>query len=245
MRLSELLLPPANLLLLAVAGYALLRVAPRTGRALIAGAVVLLYLMSTPLVSEFALDTIQWGVPLDRSRIAEATAIVVLGGGSNRDAVEYGGDTVNFRTLERIRYAARLHRETGLPILTTGGKPPEYNESEAALMKRALEEDFLVSVRWIEPDSATTAENAANSAPLLKAAGVNTIVLVTHAYHMRRAKIEFERHGLAVQPAPTDISGPGEVTASDFVPAIRSLYASYYAMHEAIGMVWYALKSRP
>ena len=39
-----------------------------------------------------------------------AQAIVVLGGGTYFNVVEYGSDTVNRYSLERIRYAARLHQ---------------------------------------------------------------------------------------------------------------------------------------
>ena len=39
-------------------------------------------------------------------------AIVVLGGGRRAHAPEYEGETVSPATLERMRYGARLHRET-------------------------------------------------------------------------------------------------------------------------------------
>ncbi len=50
---------------------------------------------------------------------------MVLGGGRYRDAPEYGNDTVGEYTLVRLRYAAKLHRETGFPLLVTGGRPME------------------------------------------------------------------------------------------------------------------------
>ena len=51
-------------------------------------------------------------------------------------------------SLERVRYAARLHRDTGLPLLVTGGRLFGETGDEATLMKQALTEDFTVPVAF-------------------------------------------------------------------------------------------------
>ena len=55
------------------------------------------------------------------SDAADAEAIVILGGGTRRNAPEYGGDTLGRLTLERVRYGAQVAKLTALPVLVTGG----------------------------------------------------------------------------------------------------------------------------
>ncbi|MFX7731723.1 YdcF family protein, partial [Acinetobacter baumannii] len=87
----------------------------------------------------------------------------------------------------RLQYAAYLARRTGLPILVTGGSPDGSPESEAALMARNLQRDVGVPVRWQETRADTTAQNASYSAAMLKADGIERILLVTDSIHMPRA----------------------------------------------------------
>ena len=142
------------------------------------------------------------------AEVPAAGVIVVLGAGSYRDPPEYeGSDTVGRLTLERLRYAASLHRRSGLPLLVTGGGTLPGTPAEAAAMALSLEDDFGIGVRFVEDRSRNTAENAANSARMLSEAGISRIVLVTHAVHMARAVRAFEGQGLEVVPAPTVIAG--------------------------------------
>jgi uncharacterized SAM-binding protein YcdF (DUF218 family) len=88
-----------------------------------------------------------------------------------------------------------------------------------------------------------TAGNAALSAAILKAAGIRRIFVVTHAFHMPRARLLFERAGLEVIPAPTAFfSHPnGDWLPGDFLPQPKALQISYYALHEWLGLAWIAL----
>lgn len=181
--------------------------------------------------------------PLLSTHNTGAQAIVVLGGGRLANAPEYGGrDIPSLTTLARLRYAAKLHRETALPILVTGGAPDGSTESEAASMARTLREDFSVPVRWIEGDSNNTAENAALTAKILKREGLLRVLLVTDGLHMPRSTAVFEKSGLEIIPAPTILFSRAPLTFFDFLPGGEGLRRSHYAMHEWIGMVWYRLK---
>jgi hypothetical protein len=73
-------------------------------------------------------------------RLEGNQAIVILGARSYAAAPEYRGDTVAAATLARMRWGARLHRQTGLPIMVSGGSPGGTRTSEAEQMKAALEE---------------------------------------------------------------------------------------------------------
>lgn len=234
--LTALALPPAGPLLLAVLGLLLIRRWPRFGKALAWSGLALLWLLATPAVTKPMLAAIEDIPPLDPARAKGAQAIVVLGGGSYFTAPEYGGDTVSRWSLERIRYAARLRRETGLPLLVTGGAPLG-GVPEGRSMQAALERDFGVKVRWVEESSADTRENARLSAPLLREAGVRHVLLVTHAWHMRRAQAEFSAAGLETIAAPTGYETRGPLTALDLLPGPGGLSTGRLALNEWLGGV--------
>jgi uncharacterized SAM-binding protein YcdF (DUF218 family) len=241
--LAELLvLPPANLLILLGVGLVLAALRwRRTGLILSAIAAVGLYVLATPLVSTRFLESLE-GTPVDLAALAgrQNAAIVILSGDVQRDTPDYGGDTVGGLTLERLRYGARLHRATRLPVLVSGGTVDRSKVPVAALMRDTLAEDFGVRVRWVEDRSTTTWENAQFSAPMLEADGVRTVVLVTNSWHMPRAAAAFRAAGLTVVPAPTLFTAPADLDGGSLLPSARALLKSYYAAHEWVGRLWYA-----
>ncbi|MGH8800143.1 MAG: YdcF family protein, partial [Casimicrobiaceae bacterium] len=179
--LKALILPPTGSLLIALAGLAARPRLPRLGAVLAWTGVASLLALSIPAVSVLLMQGLAVPAPFDRAVAADAQAIVILGGGTRRDAPDYGGDTLATLTLERVRYGARVARETGLPVLVTGGST-YGGKAEAELMRQALQGEFGVAVRWAENRSRTTHENAVYSAALLRAAGIGRVVLVAHAF---------------------------------------------------------------
>jgi uncharacterized SAM-binding protein YcdF (DUF218 family) len=238
--IAAFLLPPLNLTLLGLVGMALLKRRQVLGRILIGISLLGLWLLSTPMFAAGLLDRLK--PPPHQPHRGEAQAIVILGGGSYRNTLEYGGDAVGRLTLERLRYGATLARRTGLPVLVTGGAP-DGGQPEARLMRAVLETEFGVPVRWVEDGSDNTRENAVRSAVLLKRAGLTRIYLVSHAWHLSRAVSEFERAGLKVIPAGLGYARAAELSPMDFVPNAKALLDSYYAMHEGIGLVWYRMRN--
>lgn len=238
--LASLLIPPGLLLAVLAAGLALARSRPRLGRALQFVGAGFLYLLSMPLVGTALLQS--WETPATATPLPPAAAIVVLGGGQYRNAPEYGGDTVGAMGLVRLRYAARLQRRSGLPVLVSGGSPDGAPVSEAQAMRITLEREFGVPVRWVESLSANTLDSARNSRDLLAAEGVRRIVLVTHAWHMPRARLAFENAGFEVIPAPTAHATRSTPTVLDLLPDAGALLDSALFFHEAIGILWYRLR---
>ncbi|MBU0752502.1 MAG: YdcF family protein [Gammaproteobacteria bacterium] len=232
------LLPPLNGLLLAGVGWLLWQRRPRLARTLVAVGLALLIILALPVVGNAMQRSLE-GIPVSAAQVREAQAIVVLGGGRYRDALEYGGDTVAEATLLRLRYAAKLQRESGLPLLVTGGKPDGGDLSEAEAMRRTLTAEFGVPVRWVEGASDNTHENALYSARLLKPDGITRVLLVTHAWHMPRALRSFAAEGLAVAPAPTFFHRK-PLTPLDFLP--QGYSGARHAIHEWIGLFWYRMR---
>lgn len=231
---KTLVLPPTGPLLLAAGGVLLLRRAPRAGRAMAAAGIALLLLLSIPAVAAWLLRFVDTAPPLDPAAAKQAQAIVILGGGTRPDAVEYGGDTLGRLSLERVRYGARVARATALPVLVSGGAPAGDSEPEALLMRDALEREFDVRVRWVEPRSRNTRENALRSAELLRTEGITRVVLVAHGFDMRRALAEFAAQGIETVAAPTVTNRATFDTVFDFLPSMAGLEAGYYATYEIL-----------
>jgi uncharacterized SAM-binding protein YcdF (DUF218 family) len=232
---KTLVLPPAGPLIVALAGFALMPRRPRAGRALVIGGVLAMLLLSMPFVGALLLRTLEVPNRLDAAQLSGARAIVILGGGVRHHAPEYGGDTLGRLSLERVRYGARVAKTTALPVLVSGGTTVPEIPTEASLMRAALENEFGVPVRWVEDQSRSTHENAQLSAAILKAEGIDRIVLVAHGFDMPRAIAEFADAGVTAIPAATGISTGTTDTLADFVPSLPGLTSSYYAIYELLG----------
>ena len=208
--------------------------------------VALAFIVLYPLSTHFVADQLLWWIepaPRDPAADKSGQAIVVLGGGTYFSAPEYGGDTVKAPVLMRLRYAAHLHRALDKPVLASGGAPEGNPVPEAQLMRQVLQQDFRVPVQWIEEGSRNTFENALMSASLLKPAGIQRIYLVTHAWHMRRARLAFEHAGFKVIPAPTGFATRFRLTVIDFLPDARALHDSRLFFREVAGSGWYYLRA--
>jgi len=234
-----LVLPPAGLLIFAFVGLAIARRRARLGRGLAIASLVALTVLAMPVVGGLLIRSLGAVAPLDTSRIANAQAIVVLSGGTRRYAGEYRGPTVGTLTLERLRYAARLARQTRLPVLVSGGRvrnaPPE------ALLICEVMSEFGIPVRWLETRSRTTHENAKYSAAILEASGVRQIILVGHSFDFPRSRKEFEAAGIQVIPAPINIPSEAPLDWGDFWPSVGGLRLSYYAIYEILGYALFDL----
>ena len=208
--------------------------------------VALAFIVLYPLSTHFVADQLLWWIePTPRDPVADKSgqAIVVLGGGTYFSAPEYGGDTVKALVLARLRYAAHLHRALDKPVLASGGAPEGNPVPEARLMTEVLQQDFRIMVRWTEQGSHNTFENALMSASLLQPAGIQRIYLVTHAWHMRRARLAFEHTGFKVIPAPTGYVTRYRLSVLDFLPDARALDNSGLFFHEVAGIGWYYLRT--
>ncbi len=242
--LAAFLLPPLSLVLLGCLGWWLARRFRFAGNTIIITSIALLLALSTGAGSRLLVAPLEnRSLPVPNPKMVDAKAIVILGGGRSFAAPEDDNrDQPSAQTLARLRHGARLYRMTGLPILVSGGAPDRGGESEAAVMARALREDFHIPVRWIEGTSENTAQNATHAATMLREAGIDRVLLVTDALHMSRAMQIFSKTSLMVVPAATDFRSRKPLSVADFIPSAGGLQTSHYALHEWIGLVWYRLR---
>ena len=242
--LKTLLLPPGLFFLLLLLAFYLRRARPRLAMACFALGLGGLWLMSLPVVVESAARGIEHIPPLARSDWAtlsqRADAIVILGSGRERNDPSWGADIPTGVALERMRYAARLAKASGLPILTTGGLHYGEPPSEAAIMAESLQNDFGVDVRWQEGLSRTTWENATMTAAILQPLGIKRVVLVTQGWHMPRSRWSFEKAGFTVVSAPVGFLGvDNERIFGGWLPESRAMWQSGQLLNEAAGLLVY------
>lgn len=250
---SLLLLPPTGPLLCAVLGVCLLGAAPRLGRLLLLVGLISTLVLATPLIGHRLMRTVEAAAgdaPDERAlrqMMASADApkaIVILAGGMRADERERPHrERPNWMTLERLVHGAWVAKVTGLPVLATGGTPTGHKVSEAALMKRVLEQQFGTRVTWLEEQALDTVGNARFSAELLRPQGRERVLLVTHAYHMPRALAAFERAGLRPIPVPFGYMGtPTSPQRYAWMPSSGGMQLNWLAFHEGIGELWYRLR---
>ncbi|MEI6386975.1 MAG: YdcF family protein [Spirochaetota bacterium] len=171
-------------------------------------------------------------------------AVVVLGGGYSPTSPDEGGKaSLSPESMKRAIMGARLGNAASLPLLFTGGRSadPDETESEADAAKAFWLSLGIAAERIIlETKSRDIADNAHFVAEKI---GQRTIVLVTSAWHMPRSVLAFERAGMKVIAAPTAYrAGPLNRDIRDFLPGASALETSSLALHEYIGLVWYKLR---
>lgn len=237
---TEMPLPPFGPFILLLFALLIRPRFRRLGFALAVIATSIMWLCSTVAFSELLQPPVPQSYDPIMPPYAPADAIVILGAGRYFEAPEYNGqDTASVGTLVRLRYGAKLARETGKPILVSGGMPMGFGaRSEAEIMREILEDEYQLPVAWVEPTSTTTAENALESASLLRAAGIRTIYLVTQHSHMGRAQTEFERHSIQVVPMPTLFPQAESATPLAWLPTFRGLKLTRAALYERLAPYW-------
>jgi uncharacterized SAM-binding protein YcdF (DUF218 family) len=178
----------------------------------------------------------------DAKQRPPSTAIVVLGAGRVRRADEYGVSNLTPASVERLRYGAWLAKETGQPLAFSGGVgwASEGESAEAEIASRIALREFNRPLRWQEGLSRDTHQNAVRTIAQLRPEGVQQIVLVTHAYHMPRARKLFEAEAqgsIKIVPAPLGFITPADRSVMEWLPSSRGFEAVNNQLHELIGLV--------
>jgi len=238
--LSGLVLPPTSLVLLTLLGLLLLKSRPRFAVGLMAFSQLALLALAMPVVAGAIARSLE-PPPLAPDGLRRAQAIVILAAGLNRSAVEWGGETVDDFTLQRVRYGAHLARASGLPVYVTGGVPGDARHSVAEMMAGVLQRDYGIQPKWIDEAADTTRGNARMAAKDLKPLGIQRVALVTTAIHMPRSKQAFEAAGFTVIPAPTDFVAQRPFTPGQLAPGASALVVSHLSLREWVSRGWYRL----
>ena len=253
--LTALALPPVPWLLLMLFGARLMYWRRSVAWLTMFVGALLIWLSCASAVGEW-LERMMLNPPpaLSSERIAEIkrgigtgkkVAIVVLGGGRDARAPEYGLSHLSDLSLGRLHYGVWLSRQTGAPILFSGGvgHAEGVGVAEAETAARIAERDYGRPLTWIEPESRDTRENASRSISMLKPAGVTEVILVTHGWHMRRAARAFEQKslrsgaGLQVSAAPMGLAASSETALLRWMPSQQGFLRVRMVLREGLGLL--------
>ena len=171
---------------------------------------------------------------------------VILGGFSGYDAII---KMLDFNAhADRVIFAEQLYHKGKIKkILISGGNGMLINDGylEAIEIKNHLiinkipEQDIL-----IESTSRNTYENAQNSSVILKEKGIEDVLLITSAMHMRRSLFCFEKANLNATPFSTDFTYRTRDFHLDYMllPSMEGLEKWQDLIHEWIGYIVYKIK---
>ncbi|MCB1842042.1 MAG: YdcF family protein, partial [Halioglobus sp.] len=183
--------------------------------------------------------------PRALSVLEKADAIVLLGGGT-RGYTHMGRLADLNQHADRLVHAAELYKADKAPVILLSGGAPRGDKHEAGQMRDVLRVMGVpAKAMLLETQSRNTAENAQFSGQLLRDRDLQRVLLVTSAFHMRRAERLFRAEGLQVIPAPTDfqrlvVAG----TLPGWLPGVDNLARSTNALHEIAGYLVYQWQGR-
>lgn len=244
------LLAPLGLVigLWAVAALLYRRGRPGPARWLAVAGGGILLVFGSPLVGEALLGSLEDDYPvLTVAQCPTAGAIVVLGGMTDpplspRLEVEVGS------SFDRLLHGLRLLQAGKASILVlSGGNIPELSGTHTTEAGQMRELAILCGAPpqalVLEDSSRTTRENAVFTARLLRRRGIDRVLLVTSASHLRRAMGVFTAEGVRATPVPADV----RVVERPYrylqvIPTLWGLECSTWAAKEYVGYWVYRLR---
>ncbi len=239
--LFYLIVPPAGLFIIIATGF-LIGCRRFAGRFLMVTGFLLLYLLSLGPVADALLVPLEKSEPPLTDKQGRADAVVVLGGGVHDLSWIDLPTEPSCTSLARLVKGATLSRKLHVPLILLGGNgdPSRNIEADAEVMARfARSLGFPAKNMIVEKKSRNTLEGAAALPELIKG---RRIILVTSAYHMKRAAAMFRKKGFQVAPSPTGYLGQqASFSAWSLIPRAGALYSSSTACSEYATLFWYGL----
>ena len=186
---------------------------------------------------------------IESDSVNQAYGIVVLSSGRK---IPLGNtQVIEWNDPDRFLAGIDLYRlGKGEKLIFTGGSNPYSSdlppEGDIYLKEAALIGIPLKDIRTTYPVFNTYQEAKAIKKLLIKEMETKNrkIILVTSAFHMKRAKIVFEREGFQVQPFPVDFKSSKNWNSIfsnplSWLPSANSLQKTSFAIREIIGQIIY------
>jgi uncharacterized SAM-binding protein YcdF (DUF218 family) len=220
----------------------------RLGWALLAFALVGCMTEATNF-SAYLLASLERPYLFDKSNpVPTADAVLVLGGYGIAFPQSANGLEFN-EASDRVFTGITLVREnkTAVMVVSGGGigNPPQPQEGKAA---KAWIDSLKVLPAPVEvlPACRNTYDEALKMKDLAQSKGWKNIILVTSAWHMRRASATFRKAGLEVIPVGCDYQGHAGLQRPRrcWVPRTQSLFWFKLWAEESVGYVVYRLQGR-
>ena len=201
-----------------------------------------IWLWSTPLMSRLVGATLEReflveGTIVEAPQYPEADAIVLLGGGMGWRE-EFSEHSEMWTGADRVWMAAQLYKAGKAPVIIASGR--HLAQSTGQLLR-----DFEVPAEAVVFDDQP--RNTEEEAKAIQARGYRKVLLVTSAWHMKRARMMFEKYAPEVEvvAAPADFEASYRVATfpwyAALMPASENLWWNEIWFHEWVGIVGYKL----
>jgi len=245
-KILDLFLSPLTWAMLFVALGLLLRRRPRLSVGLPVLGLGLLYLFSIEWTAATLMRAAEAGVAPSYRPDIVYDAVIVLGGGLDPDGTETSGRPEYNGAGDRILRGFELLREgRARNVLISGGSLDPRPEAviEADVLSRQLQLWGIEPTRiFTEGKSRNTRENAVESEKIIRQQGWGTLLLVTSAAHMPRAKGCFAAVGIRPDTFLADVRSPPGKRSPSWLPRPYHLSASSEALRELAGRWVYRLR---
>ncbi len=209
----------------------------RKQRLLIVSA-ALLYFFSNRLTVN-AIASI-WDTPPYQPLAKTYSCVILLGGFVSQD--ESGQGYFNASADRYTQATKLLANHTAAHLLFSGGNSDIYPDgfSEADFVKAELKkQNFADSLILLDGKARNTAENAIFAKQLLNHADLKPpYLMVTSAFHMRRAKLIFKNAGINIVPyTSNNLASIEHIYLKDFLPDIDAISQWNIYIKEIVGYV--------
>ena len=207
-------------------------------------AALALWISSMPVFTKLVFSGLEEGYPYTAiAAMPDADAIVILGGGISRTGMQQDLPNLGL-AVNRLFYGMKLYQAHKAPKIILSGGGADGDIPEAETMAGLLKDQGLSGADMLQDTrSRNTHENAVNTLALLRQQHMHSILLVTSAYHMRRALAAFKASEYRIIPAPVDHIGviaPGNIL--NWLPDAGALFMTSIACKEYIGWFYYRLR---
>jgi len=241
--ISTLLMPlPLGMLFLLMATLFLYKKHFTKAKVTLIFSMLWLFTFSYGPVADRMLSSLESAYPALHQAPKETRYIYLLGGGHTDDETLPRTSQVSNEAVVRLTEAIRLYRQLhgNAKIIVSGYSGPNNHTSHAE-MQNALAQELGIAAKDIivNPAPKDTEEEAISAKSLIKN---EPFILVTSAYHMKRAMQWFHKSGLAPAAAPTYHQASAENPDYTEVLSPIALIKSRVVFHEYLGLLWQKIK---
>lgn len=209
--------------------------------------IALLYLASTFLIARPLFHYAEGNrIKPDPAELPKAEAIVVLSGMlANIQTAQ--GIVKEWEDPDRFWGGIELYKlgKADTLIFTGGLLPWSKERTPEGITLKIFATDAGVPAKniLVTGEAQNTEQEAAAALKLFKR-DKPSILLVTSAFHMTRARLLFEKKGFIVHEYPVDFkASASDRTLMDFLPSPGALSLTDTALREGIGVTYYRIKN--
>ncbi|WP_319406902.1 YdcF family protein [uncultured Desulfosarcina sp.] len=243
--ITPFILPP-GIFILAIVFISLVMIYRKRWKLGLANLMVgmMLWALSTVPMANFLIHGLELDYPIPSDPSGDV--IILLGGGMIQSVPDLTGTSAPSPSMMgRIVTAVRLFQRLGLPLIVTGGRVDDDADSAVATVAKRFLMDLGVPEKLItvEDRARDTAQNARLTAAICRQQGFSKPILLTAAYHLKRARMAFDAAGMRVTPFPAYFMGSRNIpyTWRHLLPRAGCLCTSTDALHEYMGILFYRM----